>query len=285
MKKIIKLSCLLLICSTLSGCFKRDNLEGVEIYTTIYPVEYITERLYGENSKIYSIYPNEIDVNTYELTDKQIENYSEKPIFIYTGVTKEKEIARKFLNKNDKIQIIDASYGLKYVYEPEELWLSPNNYLMLATNIKNNLQDEITNKFIKEEIEENFRLLEEELSLIDAELRRVGNEAIKSEKNTLIVNNNLFNFLENYGFNIIDISKENISLTESLDKVTNPHLIIRDDLTVDEETKKIIEKEKLNVITVDIMSVLDEQQRKDNETYLTIINLFIEDINSLITTK
>ena len=57
-----------LFCTT--GCIKRDTLEDIDIYTTLYPIEYITDRLYGTHSNIYSIYPNGVDVERYELTDK-----------------------------------------------------------------------------------------------------------------------------------------------------------------------------------------------------------------------
>ena len=46
----------------LTGCFKRDDMENINIYTTIYPITYITERLYGEYSNIESIYPDGVNV-------------------------------------------------------------------------------------------------------------------------------------------------------------------------------------------------------------------------------
>ena len=47
LKKIVSLIlCLFLI----TGCFKRDTMEGIDIYTTIYPIEYITNRLYAKRA-------------------------------------------------------------------------------------------------------------------------------------------------------------------------------------------------------------------------------------------
>ena len=59
MKKIILL---LLSILCLTGCFKRDTMEGIDIYTTIYPITFITEKLYGEYSNIESIYPNGVNI-------------------------------------------------------------------------------------------------------------------------------------------------------------------------------------------------------------------------------
>ena len=67
-----KLSLILITCLTLflTGCIKRDSMEDITIYTSVYPIEYITNRLYGENSEIYSIYPNGVFADVYTLNEK-----------------------------------------------------------------------------------------------------------------------------------------------------------------------------------------------------------------------
>ena len=66
MKKIILLTLSIFL---LTGCsvFKSDALEGADVYTTTYPVNYIINYLYGENANIYSIYPNGVNFKEYEL--------------------------------------------------------------------------------------------------------------------------------------------------------------------------------------------------------------------------
>ena len=74
MKKfLLMLSVFLVIITT--GCFKRDSMEDITIYTSVYPIEYIVNQLYGENAEVNSIYPDGIIVDKYTLTDKQLENY------------------------------------------------------------------------------------------------------------------------------------------------------------------------------------------------------------------
>lgn len=285
MKNSFKIVLMVVICLAISGCFKRDDLEDVNIYTTVYPVEFITDQLYGENSQIYSIYPDEVDVNTYELTEKQINDYSKAAIFVYNGLTNEKQVARDFLNKNEDLQIIDVSYGLKYSNSVEELWLSPNNFLMLATNVKNNLQEFIKNKLIKEEIEDNFKVLEEKLSLLDAELRSVAASAKENDKNTIVVSDSVFKFLEGYGFNVIDLSDEETVLTNLKEKFENDdykYIFVRDDQELNEDLKEFVNECDAELVTVDMMTVLDENQRKNNDNYLTIMNTFMENIKNAV---
>ena len=67
MKKIVNLFILFVLVFSLSGCLKRDNMEDISIYTTNYPSEYITQRLYGDYSDIKSIYPDGINIQDYKL--------------------------------------------------------------------------------------------------------------------------------------------------------------------------------------------------------------------------
>ena len=128
-----------LICTSLfcAGCFNKSNNQTIN--TTIYPITFITKYLYPD-AEINSIYPIDADINNYRLTKKQTEEYSKSKIFIYNGLTNEKEIAKDFRELNKKILPIDASEKINYYYELEELWLSPNNFLMLTKNIKQNLK-------------------------------------------------------------------------------------------------------------------------------------------------
>ena len=147
MKKILMVICMMLIVLSSTSCFKKDDLEGATIYTTVYPISYIVDTLYGKNSTIKSIYPNGTDVTSYKLTKKQINEYSKGNIFVYNGLSNEKKIAKTFLNKNKKIKILDVAYGLKYKESMEELWLSPSNFFMLASTTNNNLAELIENKY------------------------------------------------------------------------------------------------------------------------------------------
>lgn len=289
MKKIITLIIIILIVIPLGGCLKRDELENVTIYTTSYPIEYLTSILYGYNSDIKSIYPDGIDIKTYNLTSKQIKDYSKSSIFVYNGLTDEKQIAKNFVNKNNKIHIIDVSYGLKYDISVEELWLSPNYYLMLSANIKNSLQDFITNKYIKEEIDANYVIkLEEPLSLMDAGLHNLGEISKAENRNTIIASSNVFKFLENYGFNVITLDDEDNLTPNNLTNLKNDfkngiysHVFVRSDETVNELITDLKETYNAEIIVYNIMENLTDSQRKSNETYFTLMQENIENLKKV----
>ena len=90
MKKLFSIFIVLTLAFMSTGCIKRDNMEDITIYTTNYPTEYITKRLYGDYSRVKSIYPDGVNINDYELTNKQIEDYSSADLFIFNGLSNEK---------------------------------------------------------------------------------------------------------------------------------------------------------------------------------------------------
>ena len=200
--KIILIASLILLLTC--GCdIKNKVLENATIYTTVYPVKYIVSYLYGEDSTIESIYPNGVNLEDYTLTEKQIDTYSKGDLFVYVGLGSEKEIAKSFLNKNNNLLIIDATYGLSVSENILELWLAPNNFLMLCKNIKNSLNEYLDNSLKVDAVNKLYDELYASVSWVDAELRNIAREAKENNNNTLVVTNRTFKYLENYGFEVI----------------------------------------------------------------------------------
>ena len=288
MKKVFKslLLCLIMLSFTTS-CFKKDDMEGITVYTTIYPITYIINSLYGNYADISSIYPNGVDIESYELTSKQINDYSKGNLFIYNGLSNEKEIARKLLNNNKNMKIIDATYGLNAEYSTtssEELWLSPNNFLMLATTIKDNLSDFLTSTYIKEEINTNYKAIQEHVSLIDAELRSIGSDAKEKGKNTLIVGSNTLKFLENYGFEVISLEDDKSYTNELKNNFKNKvyQFVLVKDNEENDQVKELVEKYEAKTVNVNSMNVLTDDEVKNNENYINIMKSFIKDLSSIV---
>ena len=283
MKKISKILVLFSMVCLLSSCNKTENLE---IYATSYPIEYLVSSLYKEHSTVTSIYPDGTNVNEYTLTDKQKDTYSKGDIFVYNGTTNEKQIAKDLVNTNKRLKVMDAALSLKYTNRTEELWLSPSNYLMLATNIRDNLIEQIGTKYINEEINNNYKKLEEELSIMDATIRSIAANASKNGKNTIVVSDSLFKYLENYGFNVISLedyqtNSANLTTLKNNFKSGNYKYLL---VSSEEKNNEMISEITSNsgkAITVNVMNTLSEEERKNNETYFTIMNEFITNLKTI----
>lgn len=281
---LIKKGFLLILAIFLTtGCsLTKDSLEDATIYTTVYPIEYLTEFLYSDYAEVDSIYPNGADVSNYELTEKQLREYAKSDLFIYNGLGNEKNIAKDMININDNLLIIDVSNGLNYTYDIEELWMSPNNYLMLAKNIKDYLIEYLESTTIIDYVESKYDELAEILSLKDADLRAIGKEARENGTNTLIVSNNVFKYLENYGFEVISLDEETVtestlnSVRDEFDEGTYDTIIVLDNNYTD-SINSIIEDYEANTIDVSSMASFVE----GSSDYITVMQQFIDDLRNL----
>ncbi len=283
MRKLIKICSLILVVLGLSSCFNDDKLSNDNVYTTIYPINYLANYLYGEEKEVSSIYPAGANIDKYKLTNKQKEVYQSGALFIYNGLTNEKELAREFLNNNDKLLLIDVSYGLNYTNNIEELWLSPNNYLMLAKNIKNNLIDYTTSKMVIDKIEAKYKELEEKLSYMDADLRNIAKLASKEGNNTLVVSSMKLKFLENYGFNVVVLDSDNVNEATikgnfKSERYKDIYLCSND--TKSDLVKDLEENYDANIIKVNMMYTLSDEEIANSLDYLAIMEAFIEDIRN-----
>lgn len=268
----------------LTGCnLKKDNLESATIYTTIYPIKYLTEFLYKDYATIESIYPSGADVVSYELTSKQIKKYAKADLFIYNGLSNEKTITKNLINKNKNLLIIDVSNGLSYTYGVKELWMSPNNYLMLAKNIKDYLKEYLDSKIIVNYVDQKYEDLAEILSLKDAELRSIGKEAKEKGTNTIVVSDNVFKFLENYDFNVVSLDEETLtegtlnSIRNNFKKENYNTILVLDNNYTD-NINSIIKDYKAKAIDVKSMINVDSDNTDD---YLTVMQDLIDNIRNI----
>lgn len=278
MKKIFKVLIMFNIMLLLTGCFKSEELDNAEIYTTIYPIEYIVSEIYGYNSEINSIYPNGVNVEDYELSNKKIYKYSKGDLFVYNGLLNEKKIAANLVNKNKKLKIIDVSEGLAIKESVEELWLNPSNYLKLAQNIKNGLNQYIESNIIKDEIETNYEKLKVSITEFETELKLISQNC---KSNIIIVSKDYFKFLESYGFEVIsleendNLNNDTINRAKKLlnDKEIDYVFITEDEENNESETIKSLNADKKILKT---FTILTSEQRDNNENYLSLMKENLE---------
>lgn len=277
---------LIMIISTLllTGCtiFKRDNMENIDIITTIYPLEYSIDYLYGESSIINSIYPDDINVDEYTLTDKQIKDNSEKDLFVYMGLTNDSDIAVKLINNNKQLKLIDATFGMEYKNDVSELWLNPSNLLMILQNIKNGLDEYIDNAYLKIEIDDRYKDLKLELSELDANLKATIENA---NKKTIYANSKSALFLEKYGLTVIVVDendelyeKNSALLKEAVDNNKVTYFYRFEDTTLPKNVKSLIDEGKLKELEFRNLKNITDEERKNKDTYVNITEKNIENL-------
>ena len=281
MKKIIIVFITLFF---ISGCslFKRDEMENISIITTNYTLEYVVNYLYGDNSLVSSIYPDGVDIDNYTFTEKQIKDYSKKDLFVYMGVTSDSDQAVTFLNNNNKIKIIDATYGMNYKYTADELWLNPSNLLMIAQNIKNGLGEYITSTYLLKNIDSLYDELKVKLSNLDAEYKTSIENA---PEKTIVVNSDNLLFLEKYDLNVISLDENNTNYERNLAlfksylrQETIKYLYIYENAPLTEEVKQTVEDNSVETLDIKNLKNITDEERDQNEDYFTIMYNNLEEI-------
>lgn len=281
MKFIKRIIFMFLCIITLSGCvFKSDSMEDIEIYTTIYPVKYLVNYLYGDYSTIKEIYPNGVDIDEYELSDRKITDYSKSDLLVFNSLDVDRDYAVKMINKNEDLKVIDVSLGMNYNYSIEELWLNPYNYLMMAQNVKNGLLEYVTNPYLVSNsegtgIEDKYEDLKYDLSKLDASLKESINNA---NYTTIIVDNDLFKYLEKYNLNVISLEENeelnNTTIEEAKQLIKDKKIkyIYSIDTETNSTAKELIEEYDLELITINSMRSTDGGITNSNENYITVMS-------------
>ncbi len=264
----------------LSGCTFGESFEDTYLYTTMYPIEYAANELYGDHAKVLSVYPNGVD-QSYIVTDKKKQKYSEAETFIYSGVANEASLARDLLNLNNKLNLIDATKGMSSSNKLASTWIDPSNYLMLCSNIKVSLIEYTKNPYIKEEIEEKYKDLNVTISELDVQLYNIGKNG---NYDTLLVTNNVFEYLTKYNINVISIDQNSDTIDKSYasakkliqdKKIQYVYYMQGDEFT--ESQNKFISDNSLVKIEIPNIFTLTDENRKDGKDYISIMNDIISE--------
>lgn len=275
-KKLLLLIPLVLL---FSGCTFKEDFSDKYIYTTMYPIEYATTMLYSDYGNVNSVYPNGAK-SDFKISDKKKKTYSESEIFIYSGIANEATIARDMINNNTNLRIIDATKGMKTTDNIASIWLDPSNYLMLCSNIKSSLKDFNDNVYVKEKIEEKYKQLNEKISELDVDLYQIGKSG---NYNTILVTNNVFNYLTKYNINVISIDKKNTNIDKAYADAKKmikskkiQYIFYLEGEKLNNTQEKLINDTGLIKIEINDIFSLTDEERDNSKNYITIMKEIIE---------
>ena len=282
MKNFKKLSILLLTIFILTGCTTtKSNMEDISIYTTTYPISFLINSLYEDHCKVYSIYPTGINLDEYELSKRKLEEYSKSDLFVFNSLDKDRNYAVNMINLNSDLKVIDVATGMKYDHTIEELWLNPNNFLMMAENLKKGLAEYIDNPYLVEEINEKFKDLEYKISKLDANLTET---IIGGKYDIIVTDSDIFNFLEKHGLTVISLEENDNLSSNKIDEVK--HLIEQGEIKYIYSTAKetndtvnsLINDYNLERIIINSMHSIDGGINNSNDNYITVMTNNINEL-------
>ncbi len=288
MKKLSFIFALILGASIfLTGCnddnnaANKPNENQLSIYTTVYPLQYMTEKIGGDHVTVSSIYPAGVDEHTFEPTQKDIINIAESDLFYYIGYNLEgfvNNVTKTLANENvemlaigEKVNVEDQEHDDHDDHEHEDdghnhgsvdphIWIDPLYAKDMAKHIKDSLVEKMPEQ--KNVFEKNYETLAKEFDELNTEYTKVFSEAAHDE---FLVSHAAFGYWEER-YHVDQISVSGISTSEEPTQKTLEKLV---DTAKEHQLKYILVEQNINSKLTDII------KKEANLTSLPIHNLSI----------
>lgn len=303
MKRILTLF-LLLIGMTLAGCAdsgepKNSDVDSgkLQVYTTVYPLQYFTKEIGKEFVTVETIYPPGSDEHTFEPSQKDMMNLADSDVFIYVGLGLE-----GFVNKaiktleNEDVSFLAAGENIKgleengHEHDEEEhhddehhhgdmdphVWVDPLYAKDLAEAIKNELIRQLPEN--KEQFEENYNALASKLEQLHSQFENIAQNAQHKE---FIVSHAAYGYWEQrYGLEQISISglasssEPTQKQLKAIISEAKEHKLqyIFFEQNVSSKLSEIVQDElDAKPLLLHNLSVLTDEDIEKNRTYFTIM--------------
>ncbi|WP_342536091.1 zinc ABC transporter substrate-binding protein [Sporosarcina sp. FSL K6-3508] len=298
----------------LSGCSKKavDENESPSstkllIYTTVYPLQYFTERIGGEFVDVQSIYPPGTDEHVFEPTQKDMMSLAKADLFFYVGLGLEGFVQKteKTL-QNEHVQLVSIAddidpeelepghshdhEGHSHEHEEEDhnhdhghdsavdphVWISPFLSTLLAEKIKDKLSDELPEH--ADQFQENFDTLYDDLEKLDRQYKTMADEA---PNKTFFVSHAAFGYLaDTYGLQQLAVSgldsqnepsqKQLAALVQEAKEKDIQYILFEQN--VSSKLAEVIQKElNAEVLTLHNLSVLTNEDIDNDEDYFSLM--------------
>lgn len=318
MKKQVFVILFLITALFLSGCgnsqsTKTSTSDGkIDVYTTVYPLQYFTQEIGGKYVNVETVYPPGTDEHTFEPSQKDIIKMAESDLFFYIGynlegfVTKAKPILE---NEDVKTVAIGESVALdkedkhtEDVHSEEvhtdddghdhggvnpHLWLDPVYSSQMAAAIKDELAAKMPEQ--ADYFEANYIQLNKKLKVLD---NKLADTIQNSKTHEIIVSHAAYGYWEErYGLKQISVtglstsnepSQKDLENIVKIAKEHDIHYVIFEQ-NVSSKLTGIIQKEiGAKALTLHNLSVLTDADLKAGLDYEKIMNHNIETLQTAL---
>lgn len=327
MKKIYLILLVLILTLFTAACGNDETItqkseDKVEVYTTVYPLQYFAERIGGDAVEVSSIYPAGANEHTFEPTQKDMIALADADLFFYIGLGLEGfvENAKKTLDgenvkmistinnlSDDQLMTGDHDHeeittegheeeaseeeagheGHDHGKTDSHVWISPVISQSLALSIKDSLIEAAPDQ--QKTFESNFETLIKELQQLDADFEEMASEATNK---TFFVSHAAFGYISNtYGLEQIAISGLNSQDEPSQKELTKIIGLAKEkdiqyilfEQNVSSKLTKVIQQEVgAESLVLHNLGVLSQDDIDKNETYFTLMKKNLETLKTVL---
>ncbi|MBT2602984.1 zinc ABC transporter substrate-binding protein [Bacillus sp. ISL-53] len=288
---------------------KKETKDALDIYTTVYPLQYFTEAIGGEYVNVETVYPPGTDEHSFEPSQKDIVKMAESDLFFYIGYNLEGFVtkAEPILSKEGVSTIaVGETVHLdkeKHEHHEEEhaheddghdhggvnphLWLDPVYSIDMAKTIK----DELTKKMPEQEeyFNTHFNELSEKLEALD---EKFATTIESGRTNKIIVSHSAYGYWEErYGLEQIGVTgltssnepsqKELGRIVTMAEKEDLNYVIFEQNIS--SKLTEIIQKEMgAKSLKLHNLSVLTEKDIEAGEDYFSLMEKNIKTLQTAL---
>jgi zinc transport system substrate-binding protein len=309
-KKLVSIISLFTIV-LLAACSNIGNEKEIEdqltVYTTVYPLQYFTERIGGNHVDVKSIYPTGAEEHTFDPSQKEMMALADADLFFYIGFGLEGfvENAEKTL-KNEQVKMVATSDAIseemlggehldeEHVHDDTNfdphVWMSPILSDALAYSIKEALIELAPDK--KAVFEENFEELRDDLLKLDRKfIDMVSNTPLK----TFFVSHAAFGYIaETYGLEQVAIAGLNSQTEPSQQQLASIVQYAKEqdvkyvffEQNVSSKLTEVIQKEiGAESLMLHNLGVLTDDDVKNKEDYFSLMDYNIRTLEKALSDK
>lgn len=287
---------------------KEETKDALDIYTTVYPLQYFTEAIGGEYVNVETVYPPGTDEHSFEPSQKDIVKMAESDLFFYIGynlegfVTKAEPILSKegvsTIAVGETVHLDEEEHEHEDEHAHEEdghdhggvnphLWLDPVYSIEMAKTIK----DELTKKMPEQEeyFNRHFNELSEKLGALD---KKFATTIESGRTNKIIVSHSAYGYWEErYGLEQIGVTgltSSNEPSQKELGKIVT--MAEKEDLNyvifeqnISSKLTEIIQKEMgAKSLELHNLSVLTEKDIEAGEDYFSLMEKNVKTLQTAL---
>lgn len=286
---------------------KNNEINGhkvLEIYTSLYPLQYVAEQIGGDFVNVHSILPPGADAHSYEPTSKEIISIAKGDLFFYLGAGMEayaETVAQSLASQDVRLVEIgeDETLFIQDEHDDENdhehhhgdydphVWLDPIRLAQVAEIVKNELVN--LNADGEDIYEENYQDLIAELTELDQSFQEVIDR--KDNKHILVSHAAYGYWEERYGIEQIAVNGLSSSSEPSQKELANIiqqtkeydlNYILFEENTSNRVSEIIQDEIGAEAAVIHNLEVLTEKDIENSEDYLSIMQSNLEILDRVL---
>lgn len=293
----LKFLLLTIIAIITTGCTSTNNdtnNDKLNIYTSVYPLQFIAEQLTKDDATVYSVYPPGVDAHTYEPAARDITSIAKADVFFYVGGHMESfsDSIAKTLNNYD-VSLVSLINEENIFLSNEEgeldphIWLDPNKMQDVAKWMSEKIIE--LDPSLKDSINKRLKTLNKDFQKLDEKLKDVSQ--LQGDTPLLVVHDAYRYWAEEYGIEQLAIhgmmageesSQKKLAQIAKKAETYNIQYIVFEQNNDDQIAHVVLNYLQAKKAIIHDLENLTDDNVKNGDNYISIMENNIETLENIL---